>query len=135
MAKFTQSYIEKYIKKGVFSPVANIVVSEIVKEILALAKKEIKKPVSSLVVLDVGSGLGEYAFELEKHVKKVVGVEPYDVLYNMSLKGKKIKKDQSKRFSEESFRSRVSGESSVKASRCAANDLPSHLYRQAAQSQ
>ncbi len=94
MHKFTQSYIEKYIKKGVFFPVPDLVVKGTIKEILAIAEKELKKPVRELVVLDIGSGLGEYSFELEKSVKRVVGVEPFDVLYNAAVKTKKEKKSK-----------------------------------------
>lgn len=94
MVKFTQTYIEKYIKKGVFSPVPDLVVKETVKEILNIAKKEIKKPIKKLNVLDIGCGLGEYSFELEKYVSKVIGVEPYDLLYDKAVKTKKIKKSK-----------------------------------------
>jgi len=42
-----------------------------------------------LVVLDVGSGTGQYSFEIAKKVKKVVGVEPFTEAYQRSLVKKK----------------------------------------------
>lgn len=92
-----KKFVDQSYFKGL-SPesVKNEVIVETVKEVLKLAKKELKKPVSSLRVLDVGSGWGEYAFELEKHVKAVVAVEPYDVLHKKALENKKVRKSNVK---------------------------------------
>jgi 2-polyprenyl-3-methyl-5-hydroxy-6-metoxy-1,4-benzoquinol methylase len=91
----TKQYKEQLYFEGL-SPdsVMKQVITGTVKEILQLAKKELRKPISSLTVLDVGSGWGEYAFELEKHVKEVTAVEPYKKLYSQALKNKKLRKSK-----------------------------------------
>ncbi len=45
-------------------------------------------------VLDVGSGWGEYSFELGKYVKEVIGIEPYKKVYNVAIKSKSIRKSR-----------------------------------------
>ena len=72
------------------------VIVETVKEVLKLAKKELNKPISSLRVLDVGSGWGEYAFELERHVKEVVAVEPYEPLHLKAIENKRLRKSKAR---------------------------------------
>lgn len=52
------------------------IVRAAIKEILEVCKRHINKPLKSISVLDAGSGRGEYAAEIAKHVKNVVGVEP-----------------------------------------------------------
>jgi 2-polyprenyl-3-methyl-5-hydroxy-6-metoxy-1,4-benzoquinol methylase len=69
--------------------IKNEVVVETVREVLKFAKKELQRPASSLRVLDVGCGRGEYTFELEKHVKEVVAVEPYKPLYEQAAETKR----------------------------------------------
>ena len=46
------------------------IVKSAVKEILFLAQKELDRTIGELAVLDIGSGYGEYSFEIEKYVKK-----------------------------------------------------------------
>jgi len=47
-----------------------------VDEIIKTLQKYTEKPLNSLTVLDAGCGRGEYAAEMSKYFKKVVGVEP-----------------------------------------------------------
>ena len=47
-------------------------------------------------VIDVGCGWGEYAFELEKRVKSVTGVEPYKKLYLTAEENRKKRKSKVK---------------------------------------
>lgn len=65
-----------------------LVASSVVKEILYWAKKELGIPTKQLTVLDIGSGYGKYSFELEKYVKKVVGVEPFSQVYKKAMNKK-----------------------------------------------
>lgn len=65
------------------------VVKSAIQEILSITKAKINKQLKELNVLDVGSGTGEYSFELEKHVKKVVGVEPYKPVYSKATERKR----------------------------------------------
>lgn len=94
MSKFNQSYTEGFSS----SPVSHRVVEETVRDILKITKKELKKPASKLSVLDVGSGWGEYSFAFAKHIKNIVGVEPYDRLYFAAVKKKKEKRQSNVRF-------------------------------------
>lgn len=65
------------------------VIKACVKEILLVVAERINKPINQLTVLDVGCGSGEYVFELEKHFKKVIGVEPYKPKYDEALISRK----------------------------------------------
>lgn len=65
------------------------IVKSAVKEILFLAQKELDRTIRELAVLDIGSGYGEYSFEIEKYVKKVVGVEPFLPVYKKAISKKK----------------------------------------------
>lgn len=76
-----QQYIEG--KNGILSP---HVVSSTVNEIIGIAKKKLNKKINDMILLDVGSGSGEYSSEFAKFVKKVVGVEPYYNDYIASVK-------------------------------------------------
>lgn len=76
-----------------FSPetVSSSITNSTVKEILAIAEKEIGMKAKDMTVLDVGSGWGIYSLEMEKYVKKVVGVEPYRKLFECAQTEKKKK--------------------------------------------
>lgn len=63
------------------------VIKSHVEEVISSIYPYLKKPLKEVSVLDVGSGQGEYSFELAKHVKKVVGVEPYREPYEVSILG------------------------------------------------
>ena len=65
------------------------VVKSTVEEILFWAQKELDLPVRELAVLDIGSGYGEYSFEIEKYVKKVVGIEPFSSAFKKAISKKK----------------------------------------------
>lgn len=62
------------------------VVKSGVEEILKVTQNYIKKPLNSLSVLDGGSGRGEYALEMSKYFKKVVGVEPFKDANDFAIK-------------------------------------------------
>jgi len=64
-------------------------VRDAVKDILSVARVKLNTPINNLKVLDVGCGAGSYCFGIEKHVRKVVGVEPYKAAYEQSLINKK----------------------------------------------
>jgi len=51
-------------------------VVDCVQEILHVATTYLGKPASELSVLDCGSGTGQYLFETEKSVRKIMGIEP-----------------------------------------------------------
>lgn len=85
-------------KKGIYSEsffvrrkknLPKAVVKSTIDEILVWAKEMLAKPTSELLVLDVGAGTGEYSFELEKCVKKVVAVEPFKDAYIAAVRKKK----------------------------------------------
>lgn len=61
------------------------VIASHVKEIIQTVGDYTSKPLREMDVLDVGSGQGEYSFELGKKVKSVVGVEPYDSAYEIAV--------------------------------------------------
>lgn len=68
------------------------IVRAAIKEILEVCKKYINKPLKSISVLDAGCGRGEYAAEIAKHVKSVVGVEPQtDVVADAKSRHKRVK--------------------------------------------
>jgi len=60
-------------------------VSSAISHILKVSRRTGKEN-KDLVVLDVGSAMGQYSFEIAKKVKKVVGVEPYKKFYEISQK-------------------------------------------------
>lgn len=81
---------QSYYKNGdILRDTYSEVVKSTIDEILYYASLELQKTVSKLVVLDVGSGVGKYSFEMEKHVKEVVGVEPFKQVYLEAIKTKK----------------------------------------------
>jgi SAM-dependent methyltransferase len=90
MNTFTQEYFRD------FSPsdVPHTVIAATVKEILGIVEKKLGKKAKDLIILDVGSGWGEYTFELEKYVKKVIAVEPYKKVYDISIKNKSLRKSK-----------------------------------------
>ena len=92
MSKFTQEYFRD------FSPsdIPHSVIAATVKEILGIAEKELQKNAKELIVLDVGSGWGEYSFEFEKYVKEVVGLEPFKKVYDIAIKSKAGRKSKVK---------------------------------------
>jgi len=66
-----------------------LIAKSLIKEVLFLVQKELDKPIKEISVLDVGSGYGGYAFEIEKQVKKVVGVEPFFPAYQKAIEQKR----------------------------------------------
>jgi len=88
---FNQNYFDWENAEKKDSP---YVISTIV-HILKFAKR-IEKPVKYMKVLDVGSGTGQYSFEIAKRVKKVVGVEPFTEAYKKSLVKKRKYKNGTK---------------------------------------
>lgn len=56
------------------------------KEVATVAEKYFNKPLDSLIVLDAGSGRGEYVLEMSQHFRKVVGVEPFEDAYLFGVK-------------------------------------------------
>lgn len=86
--KFQQDYFRDISP----SEIPHKVIKATVDEILSITEKELHKKAKTLKVLDIGSGWGEYSFELEKHVKSVVGIEPFKKVYEIAIKNKqKIK--------------------------------------------
>lgn len=83
--KFTQSYFEKLTP----SSIDNSVIKETVRDILKKAEEELGKDIKEFTVLDVGSGWGEYSMELGRYVKEVIGLEPYDKVYLVSIRNNK----------------------------------------------
>ncbi len=81
-------FVQEYFKGRSPSDIPHSVIAATVKEILNIAENKLHKKASELKVLDVGSGWGEYAFELESYVKEVVGVEPYKKLCDVAVKNK-----------------------------------------------
>lgn len=79
---------QSYYKHHRFSYQSKAVVVSQVKEIISVVQKNSPKSLKKMVVLDVGCGCGEYSFEIEKYVKKVVGVEPYKYVYMKAVKKK-----------------------------------------------
>lgn len=82
-----QHYQEKY-----YRPLPLDIIKSTVREILSIAEKKTGKNRKELLLLDVGSGYGEYANEFANYVKKVVGIEPYLEAYLSSVKSTKSKK-------------------------------------------
>lgn len=65
------------------------VIATHIKEIIDTVSDYTTKQLREMDVLDVGSGQGNYCFELEGQVKSVVGCEPYDPAYKVALLEKK----------------------------------------------
>lgn len=61
-----------------------------IRDILTITKKRLGKKNKDLVVLDVGSGLGSYSYELSKRVKHVVGVEPDKNAFKLAVSRKNL---------------------------------------------
>jgi len=57
------------------------ITDSLIDDVLAVAKKEIKRPLKKLDVLDVGAGSGGYSFTIEKKVNSVTAIEPYKDAY------------------------------------------------------
>lgn len=85
MVKITE---QLYYKSRSPRSISRQVVKSTIQEILSIAETKINKPLKELTVLDVGSGTGDYSFELEKYVLKVVGVEPYKSVYLEAIQRK-----------------------------------------------
>jgi len=90
------NFDQKYFRDISPSAIPHKVIAATVKEILFIAEKELQKKAKDLRVLDVGSGWGEYAFELEKYTREVVGLEPYKKVYDISIKNKLQRKSKVK---------------------------------------
>lgn len=76
---------QTYFEQGNF--VTEKMYQDTISDILNLCNfKESKQ----IIVLDVGSGYGKYSFALAKHVKKVVGIEPFQNAFNISLNDNKF---------------------------------------------
>ena len=56
----------KYLNLTDEKSVPQIAIKETVKEILAIAEKELRRPKKDFTVLDIGSGFGMYSRELGK---------------------------------------------------------------------
>lgn len=82
---------QKYLNLTDERSVPEIAIEETIRDILALAEKELGKSGKEMSALDIGSGFGMYTKELAKHVKKVVGVEPFTGAYEKAIKLNKLK--------------------------------------------
>lgn len=81
------SKIIKYCKYGLYpGPIDEKMSKGAVAEIIMAVKKYVDKPIDSLDVLEVGSGRGYYAYEMSKHFKSVIGVDPYDEAFKSAQK-------------------------------------------------
>lgn len=89
-------FIQEYFRDISPSVIPHEVISATIEDILRVAEKELQKKANKLKVLDVGSGWGEYSFELEKHVKEVVGLEPFKKVYDVAIKSKVNRKSKVK---------------------------------------
>lgn len=84
---FSQSYFNWELMEKKNSFIAISTVNHILNQC-----KNIGKPIKDLMVLDVGCGSGQFAFEIAKKVKRVVGVEPFKKAYLQAIaKKKKLK--------------------------------------------
>ncbi|KKQ75713.1 MAG: Methyltransferase type 11 [Candidatus Woesebacteria bacterium GW2011_GWB1_38_5b] len=68
------------------SKIRKKIVKDAVGGIIDSLGQKMSKKLQNAVVLDVGSGTGEYTLEMAKYVKKITGVEPYEYAYLKSLK-------------------------------------------------
>lgn len=62
------------------------IVESAVEEIIKIVKTRTGKNSKDLSVLDVGSGRGEYAIEMTRKFKKVIGIEPCKDVFDCSKK-------------------------------------------------
>lgn len=85
-----QSYVPPYFWDSIDPKVTQ----SVIQNILRIAKKKGLKNAKEWNVLDVGSGDGNFAFAIEKFVKKVVAVEPDEMQYKMSVEKKKKNKSK-----------------------------------------
>lgn len=69
------------------------IVKSCVREIISTVKRYLKKDITSINVLDMGAGKGEYAIEMARYFKKVVGVEPNKKAYDIARKAIPTKLD------------------------------------------
>lgn len=69
-AGFKQSY------RNPEESLSSLAVSDCVHEALSLAEKRMGRARQSLSVMDCGCGTGDYLFELERHARQAVGIEP-----------------------------------------------------------
>ena len=67
------------------------VISSHIKEILGVINIPLKT-LKTFRILDVGSGQGEYCFEVEKYVKEVVGIEPFKPAFEKAIQLKNEKR-------------------------------------------
>lgn len=85
MQKGKEAIEQQYYHLTTWKKAERKVVDDAIEDILFVAKMEIDKPLREIEVLDVGCGAGSYSFGVEKHVKKVVGVEPFGLAYKQAL--------------------------------------------------
>lgn len=76
----------KYLNLTDETSVPRIAITEAVNDILKIAEEGLGKKRSDMVVLDIGSGFGMYTQELARHVKRVIGVEPFKDAYMRAIK-------------------------------------------------
>lgn len=89
---YRQEYLVKFESNFTLTSVIRATVEEVIK----LAEKQTGKKIENMSVLDVGSGFGAYSFELEKHAKQVVGVEPDNHAYKVASEEAKRRKSKVK---------------------------------------
>lgn len=77
---------EQYFVRRSQKKLSQRIVSSTIDEIIIFAESRLNQRAKNLKVLDVGCGTGDYAFELEKYVKKVIGVEPFQRAFKKALK-------------------------------------------------
>jgi SAM-dependent methyltransferase len=77
---FNQNYFNWHIAGNVEAPYVNSIVRYIMK-----VYKNRGINTKNLKVLDVGSGTGQYSFEIAKYAKTVIGVEPFKSAYLKAL--------------------------------------------------
>lgn len=65
------------------------ITDSLIEDVLVVARKELRKPLKSLDVLDVGAGSGGYSFTIEKKVNSVSAIEPYKDAYKHLVQNKK----------------------------------------------
>lgn len=70
------------------------ITESVIANILHVVQKRGLKDLKKLTVLDVGAGDGNFAFAIEKYVKKVVAVEPDEAQYSMAINKKRKKKSK-----------------------------------------
>lgn len=81
--------IQRYFRLADWKLIPQKIVDAAIEDILCVSKRELRKPISNLSVLDVGCGAGSYSFGIEKYVKKVIGIEPYKKVFKQAQINKK----------------------------------------------